>query len=155
MAPPRSTCTEEGRMQIQEIMTRSVTLIDPNTTIRDAARKMRADNIGALPVGENDRLIGMVTDRDIAMRAVAENRAPGSTSVREVMSKRVYYCFEDDHVNEAAEVMAEHQVRRLPVLNRDKRLVGVVALADMGRGEPDAAQTALEGVSEPTGQERR
>ena len=81
-------------MQVQEIMTRDVTLIDPNTTLSDAARKMRADDIGALRVGENDRLIGVVTDRDIAMRAVAEDRSPGTTSVREVMSDRVYYCFE-------------------------------------------------------------
>ena len=142
-------------MQVQEIMTRDVTLIDPNTTVSDAARKMRADDIGALPVGENDRLIGVVTDRDIAMRAVAEDRFPGTTSVREVMSNRVYYCFEDDNVQEAADVMAQHQVRRLPVLNRDKRLVGVVALADLGRDEPDAAQSALEGLSEPTRQARR
>ena len=142
-------------MQVQEIMSRDVTLIDPNTTIRDAAKEMRADDIGALPVGENDRLIGMVTDRDITMRAVAEDRAPATTAVRDVMSDRVYYCFEDDNVQEAADVMAEHQVRRLPVLNRDKRLVGVVALADLGRGEPDAAQSALEGVSEPTGKTRR
>jgi CBS domain-containing protein len=142
-------------MQVQEIMTRGVEVIDPNTTIRDAARKMRADNIGALPVGENDRLIGMVTDRDIVVRAVAENRPAGNTAVREVMSERIYYCFEDDDVGDAAETMAEHQVRRLPVLNRDKRLVGVVALADLGRRDTKAAKTALEGVSERTDQPRR
>ena len=141
-------------MQVQEIMSRDVTLIDPNT-IRDAAKKMRADDIGALPVGENDRLIGMVTDRDITMRAVAEDRAPNTTSVREVMSEWVHYCFDDDNVQKAADVMAEHQVRRLPVLNREKRLVGVVALADLGRGKPDAARSALQGASEPTGKARR
>jgi CBS domain-containing protein len=142
-------------MQVQEIMTRGAEVIDPNTTIRDAARKMRADNIGALPVGENDRLIGMVTDRDIVVRAVAEERSAGNTTVRQVMSERIYYCFEDDDLDDAAETMAEHQVRRLPVLNRDKRLVGMVALADLGRADPDAAMTALEGVSEPTEQPRR
>jgi CBS domain-containing protein len=142
-------------MQVQEIMTRGAEIIDPNTTIRDAARKMRADNIGALPVGENDRLIGMVTDRDIVVRAVAEERSAGNTTVRQVMSERIYYCFEDDDLDDAAETMAEHQVRRLPVLNRDKRLVGMVALADLGRADPDAAMTALEGVSEPTEQPRR
>src|SRR6266516_3157302 len=109
-------------MQIQEIMTRSVDIVDPNTTIRDAARKMRADNIGALPVGENDRLIGMVTDRDIVVRAVAETRSVGNTAVREVMSERVYYCFDNDDVEDAAKLMAEHQVRRVPVVNQDKRL---------------------------------
>ena len=86
-------------MQVQEIMTRGAEVVDPNTTIRDASRKMRADNIGALPVGENDRLIGMVTDRDIVVRAVAEERSPGNTTVREVMSEGVCYCFEDDDVD--------------------------------------------------------
>ena len=142
-------------MQVQEIMTRNVIVVAPNSTIRDAARQMRAENLGALPVGENDRLIGMVTDRDIAVRAVAEDRSPGNTAVREVMSEGIYYCFDDDDVEQAAEVMAKHQVRRLPVVDRDKRLVGVVALADMGRGQRDAAETALEGISEPSEKERR
>ncbi len=142
-------------MQIQEIMSPTVHIADPNMTIRDAARQMRADNVGALPVGENDRLIGMVTDRDITVRAVAEGRSAGNTTVREVMSEGVCYCFEDDDVKEAAKLMAEHQVRRLPVLNRDKRLVGVVALADLGRSEGRAAQGALKGISEPTDEPRR
>lgn len=142
-------------MQVQQIMTRDVQLIDPNTSICDAARRMRAENIGALPVGEHDRLVGMVTDRDIVVRAVAEDRAPGAVSVRDVMSDHIYYCYDDDDVEEAAEAMAEHQVRRLPVLNRKKRLVGVVALADLGRTDSDAASMALEGVSEPSFQPRR
>jgi CBS domain-containing protein len=142
-------------MQVQEIMTRGAEIVDPNTTIRDAARLMRADNVGALPVGENDRLIGMVTDRDIVIRAVAEDRPAGSTIVRDAMSEHVYYCFEDDDVEKAAQLMAEHQVRRLPVLNRDKRLTGVVALADLGRAGTAAAKRALEGVSEATDQPRR
>src|SRR5262249_41282887 len=127
----------------------------PNMTVRDAARRMRADNIGALPVGENDRLIGMVTDRDIVMRAIASDRPPGDTIVRDVMSKGIHYCFEDDDVREAAQAMSRHQVRRLPVLNRDKRLVGVVALADLSRSEESAAQGALKGISEPTDTQRR
>jgi CBS domain-containing protein len=137
-------------MQVQEIMSRQVELIGPNTTIRDAARKMRAENLGALPVGENDRLIGMVTDRDIAMRGVAEERSAGNTTVREVMSEHVYWCFDDADVDEAAKMMARHQVRRLPVISHDKRLVGIVALADLGRTSKDAAETALAGISEPT-----
>ena len=112
-------------MQVQHIMHKDVQLADPNMTIRDAARAMRADNIGALPIGENDRLIGMVTDRDIVVRAVADDRS-GDTSVRDVMSEGICYCFEEDDVQQAAKVMAEHQVRRLPVLNRGERLVGVV-----------------------------
>jgi len=118
-------------------------------TLREAARQMSASNIGALPVGENDRLIGMVTDRDTVMHAIAEDRSAGKVTVREVMSEGIRYCFEDDDVRRAAQVMAKHQVRRLPVLNRNKRLVGVVALADLGRSEGTAAQGALKGISDP------
>lgn len=142
-------------MQVQQIMHSTVQIADPNMTVRDVARRMRADNIGALPVGENDRLIGMVTDRDIVMRAIAEDRSPGNTTVREVMSRGVCYCFADDDIGQAAQVMAKHQVRRLPVLNQSKRLVGVVALADIGRSQGSAAQGALKAISEPTDRERR
>jgi CBS domain-containing protein len=142
-------------MQVQQVMHKDVRLADPNMTIRDVARQMRAENIGALPVGENDRLIGMVTDRDIVVRAVAEDRSAGNTTVREVMSDAITYCFEDDDLDQAARVMAERQVRRLPVLNRNKRLVGVVALADLGRSESGAAEHALKGISEPTDKARR
>jgi CBS domain-containing protein len=115
---------------------------------------MRADNVGALPVGENDRLIGMVTDRDIVVRAVADERPAGNTSVREVMSEHIYYCFEDEDVDRAAQAMAEHQVRWPPVLNRNKRLVGILALADLGRTPTEAGRHALRGVSEPSSQQR-
>jgi CBS domain-containing protein len=142
-------------MQVQEIMTRKVELTDPNMTVKQVARKMKDEDIGALPVGENDRLIGMVTDRDIVMRAVAENRAAGKTTVRDVMSEHIYYCFDDDDVEDAAEKMVEHQVRRLPVLNRDKRLVGFIALADLGLNASDTATRVLEGVCEPTNMSRR
>jgi CBS domain-containing protein len=142
-------------MRIQEIMTPTVHIADPNMTIRDIARRMRADNVGALPVGENDRLIGMVTDRDIVVRAVAEARPAGNTTVRDVMSRGICYCFADDDAEGAAQVMAKHQVRRLPVLNRNKRLVGVVALADLGRSEDEAAQGALKDISQPADKERR
>jgi len=142
-------------MQVYEIMTPTVRIADPNMTIRDAARRMRADNLGALPVGENDHLIGMVTDRDIVVRAVAEERSAGNTTVRQVMSQGICYCFENDDAEGAAQVMAKHQVRRLPVLNRDKRLVGVIALADLGRSEDEAAQGALKDISQPSGKGRR
>jgi CBS domain-containing protein len=134
-------------MQVQQIMSKEVHVADPNMTIRDVARRMRADNVGSMPVGENDRLIGMVTDRDIVMRAVAEERSPGNTTVREVMSEGVCYCFEDDDVEQAAQVMAQRQVRRLPVVNRNKRLVGFIALADLGRSEQAPAKEALKGIS--------
>ena len=142
-------------MKISEAMTSQVDVIDPNTAVRDAARRMRDDNVGALPVGENDRLIGMVTDRDIVVRGVAENRLDGTTSVRDLMSEHVYYCFEDDDLEKAAQIMAEHQVRRLPVLNRQKRLVGIVALADLALIPTEASHHALRGVSEPSDQPRR
>jgi CBS domain-containing protein len=142
-------------MKISEIMTREPELIDPNSSIHDAARRMKNENIGALPIGENDRLIGMVTDRDIAIRAVAENRDPSSTTVRDVMSEKIYYCFEDDDVEDAARCMAENQVRRLPILNRDKRLTGIVSLADIAQTGEECEKTALEGVSEPSSEARR
>lgn len=142
-------------MQVREIMTRDPKVTDPNTTIRDAARRMRDYHLGDLPVCENDQLIGMVTDRDIVVRAVAEDRSPGNTVVRQVMSEGVYYCFEDDDVEGAARIMAEHEVRRLPVLNRDKRLVGMLGIADLARSAPNAAIKALEGIAEPTIRPRR
>jgi len=142
-------------MQVAEIMTPDCQLIDPNASVREAAKKMRDANVGALPVGENDRLIGMVTDRDIAMRAVAEDRRPGTTSVRDVMSKKVFYIFDDSELEEAARCMADHQVRRLPVLNHDKRMVGIVSLADLAHTGEEAEKIALEGVSEPSMASRR
>lgn len=142
-------------MRISEIMTREPELIDPNSSIRDAAMRMKNEDIGALPIGENDRLIGMVTDRDIAIRAVAEDRNPSSTTVRDVMSQKIYYCFEDDDVEDAARCMAENQVRRLPILNRDKRLTGIVSLADIAQTGEECEKTALEGVSEPSSEARR
>jgi CBS domain-containing protein len=116
---------------------------------------MRAENIGALPVQEGGALTGMVTDRDIAIRAVAEGRSPQNTSVDQVMSGNVYYCFSDDEVDTVAQIMAEHQIRRLPVLDRNENLVGMVALADLGRTSSKAAGTALEGVSQPGDKPRR
>jgi CBS domain-containing protein len=110
---------------------------------------MAKADIGSLPVGENDRLIGMITDRDIVLRAVAKGR-DAKTQVREVMSDRIQYCFDDEDVGSAAENMATLGVRRLPVLNRDKRLVGIVALSNIANcGENKAANTMLKGVAEP------
>ena len=142
-------------MRISEIMTRDPELIDPNSSIRDAAKRMKSEDIGALPIGENDRLIGMVTDRDIAIRAVADERDPSSTTVRDVMSEKIYYCFDDDDIEDAARCMADNRVRRLPILNRDKRLVGIVSLADIAQTGEDCEKTALEGISEPSSEARR
>jgi CBS domain-containing protein len=135
-------------MNISQIMTTDVELTAPSAPILEAARRMRDEDVGALPVGEDDRLVGMVTDRDIAVRGVAEGKAPDDCVVRDVMSGGVYYCFDDEEVERAAEVMAEHKVRRLPIVNRDKRLVGVVSLADLARA--GVGEEALRSVSEPT-----
>lgn len=133
-------------MQIQQVMSRNVHVVSPNASIVEAARQMRNQDAGALPVGDDDRLVGMVTDRDIAVRAVAAERFDASVS--DVLSEDVYYCFEDEELERAANLMAEHQVRRLPVVNRDERLVGIVSLGDLSRADDDSAAIALADVSE-------
>ena len=131
-------------------MTRDVKLVSPDQPIRDAARFMLNADAGSIPVGEGDRLIGMITDRDIAVRAVAEGRGP-DTPVRDVMSGELLYVFEDQSVDEVAENMGDSKVRRFPVVNREKKLVGIVSLGDISHSENGAASRALEGVSEPGG----
>jgi len=101
-------------MKIAEVMTRDVELTSPDATLQQAAKTMAEDDLGFLPVGENDRMVGMITDRDIAIRAVAKGRDPTTTKVREVMTDRVLYCFEDEDVDKAAESMSREQIRRLP-----------------------------------------
>ncbi|HET7671810.1 MAG TPA: CBS domain-containing protein, partial [Burkholderiales bacterium] len=114
-------------MRVSEAMTREVRVASPGQSIRDVAKMMDEINAGAMPVGENDRLVGMITDRDIAIRAVALGKGP-DTPVRDVMStEQVLYCYEDEEIDHVAKNMAENQVRRLPVVNREKRLVGIVA----------------------------
>src|SRR5262249_62126734 len=116
-------------MQVREVMTRNVECVRPGDTLQQAARKMRDLDVGPLPVcGDNDRLVGMLTDRDIVVRAVAEGWEPGSKNVGEAMTPDVLYCFEDQDVVEAARLMKQDQVRRLVVLDRDKRLVRIVSL---------------------------
>jgi CBS domain-containing protein len=140
-------------VRIQEVMTRNVHMANPRQTIREAARLMADIDAGALPVGENDRLVGMITDRDIAVRAVAEGKGL-DTPVSEIMSPEICYCFEDQELDEIAANMADIKVRRLPVVSRDKRLVGIVALGDIALSDDPngAAGVALCGVSEPGGQ---
>jgi CBS domain-containing protein len=113
-------------MQLRDIMTTDVEVIAQDATIGEAAKKMKALDVGALPVCDGERLCGMITDRDIAVRAVAEGRDAHS-AVRDSMTDEVVYCFEDQEYEDAAALMRQHQVRRLPVVNREKRLVGVVA----------------------------
>ncbi|MBR0645315.1 CBS domain-containing protein [Plastoroseomonas hellenica] len=139
-------------MNIGHCMSRDVQIASPSQTIQTAARMMKEIDAGMLPVGENDRLIGMITDRDIAVRAVASGRGP-DTSVREIMSTEVHYCFDDEDLDTVSLYMGEQQLRRLPVLNRDKRLVGIVALSDISLADDDgfASANALSGVSQPGG----
>jgi CBS domain-containing protein len=139
-------------MKIQDTMTRDVHIANPGMSLRQAARMMAEIDVGALPVGENDRLVGMITDRDIVVRAVAEGRGP-ETPVREIMSLDVCYCFEDQELDEVAANMGDVKVRRLPVVNRDKRLVGIISLGDVALADdPEGVATsALCGVSEPGG----
>jgi CBS domain-containing protein len=133
-------------------MTRDVRVATPGQSIRDVAKIMAEIDAGSMPVGENDRLVGMITDRDIAIRAVAAGKGP-DTPVREVMSQEVKYCFEDEELDHVAQNMGEIQVRRLPVVNRDKRLVGIVSIGDIAQTEDtESAGEAVVGVSQPGGQ---
>ena len=138
-------------MKVRDVMTPDVRLVDPDRSIREAAELMADEDIGALPVGENDRLVGMITDRDIAVRAVAKGLGPDVT-VRDVMSQDVMYCFEDEDLDDVAQNMGDIQVRRLPVLDRGKRLVGIISISDLAQGE-DARKTgeAIAGISSPGG----
>ena len=137
--------------QLRELMTRDVKVITPDMTIGDAAKKMRDGNFGMMPVEEDDRMIGTISDRDIVIRAVAEGM-DFSTKVRDVMSKGIAWAYEDETAEEATTIMSERQVRRLPVVNRDKRLVVIVALGDIAleRSEIEPAAEALSEISKPS-----
>ena len=139
-------------MKVSECMTRGVATIAPGRSIRDAARLMAEKDVGAIPVGENDRLVGMITDRDIAIRAVCEGKGP-DTRIQDVMTGELMYCFEDEDVNHVARNMGDIQVRRLPVMSRDKRLVGIIALGDIACGATSKRLVgeALSGISREGG----
>ena len=155
----RMTQRQQGQSEngaherVADVMEREVRLANPDDNVQQAARMMREADVGVLPVGEGDRLIGMVSDRDIAMRVAAEGRDPARTKVRDVMSPDVRYVYEDEDLEHVAENMAEQQVRRLPVMNRDKRLIGIVSLGDIASGtRSHLAGTALRGVAQEGGQ---
>jgi CBS domain-containing protein len=139
-------------MQVKEVMTQGVECAGPSDTIASAAERMRDLDVGSLPVcGDNDRLVGMITDRDITIRGTAGCCQPEATAVRELMTPNIVYCFEDQDINEAAELMKEKQIRRVVVLNREKRLVGIVSLGDVAVDTHDEqlAGSTLEAISEP------
>lgn len=140
-------------MKVNEIMTREIDVVSPETTLRDAAERMNALDVGVLPVCDKDRLVGVITDRDITVRATADGLDPFATQVGEVMSKdELITCFEDEEVDAATQKMRDKRVRRLPVLNADRRLVGILALGDIAVDQPDegAAAQTLKAVSRPS-----
>jgi CBS domain-containing protein/sporulation protein YlmC with PRC-barrel domain len=147
---------EPEAMQIKEIMSRQVEVVHPEATLWEAAQKMAALDVGPLPVCKGDELVGMLTDRDITVRATAEGRDPKTTRVHEVMTPDVVYVFEDEDVSEAASIMMEEQVRRLVVLNQSKKLVGIISLGDLAvhTGDVQQAGETLESVSEPSEPQR-
>lgn len=136
-------------MNINEVMTRNVRIASPNDTLKAAAQMMDESDFGLLPVSENDRLIGMLSDRDITIRAVAKGLSPEHSKVRDVMTSEVKYVYDDESVEDAARNMSELQVRRLPVLNREKRLVGIVSLGDISLSKEKTAGEALNSISQP------
>ena len=140
-------------MKVAECMSSDVQIVTPDQPIQEAARFMLSADAGAMPVTEGDRLVGMVTDRDIAVRAVAEGLGP-DTPVRDVMSGDILYCFEDDDIADVAIKMSDSQVRRMPVLSRQsEQIVGIVSLGDLSRSEQsDAAGVALDGITDPGGE---
>ena len=138
-------------MKIQDVMTADVSFVGPDTPILEIARKMRDGGIGSTPVIENDRLAGIVTDRDIVVRVIAEGGDVRTKTARDAMSPGILYCYADDSVEAVLENMGGQQIRRLPVVDRDKRLVGVVSLGDLAlSGKRKAAGEALQEISQPT-----
>ena len=138
-------------MELREIMTRNPEVISGDASLKEAATKMKNLDVGLIPVCDGDRLQGMLTDRDITIRATADGRDPSRTKVTEVMSTDVAYCLEDQEVAEAVSLMEARQIRRLPILSQDKRLVGIVSLGDIAvhAGDRDLAGETLREISEP------
>jgi len=134
-------------MVIRKIMTTNVECIAPETTIQNAARKMKELDIGFLPICENDHLLGTVTDRDIVLRALADGK-DCNTIARDVMSSQVFFCFDDESIEGCANHMKEHEVKRMLVLNREKRLVGVVSIGDLSKIKEKAAGQTLKNISD-------
>lgn len=141
-------------MRADEVMTRDVVSVRPDAMVREAARMMDELNVGALPVCDGRRLVGIVTDRDIVVRSTADGMRPDATPVQAVMTGEVSWCFEDDPVEKVEEAMAQRQIRRLPVVDRDKRLVGMIALGDLATERAPGAGEALRRISQPSEPDR-
>jgi CBS domain-containing protein len=138
-------------MKLKDVMSRNVEVVHPEATLAEAAGRMRALNVGLLPVCDGDTLLGVLTDRDLALRAVGAGQNPTRTTVQQMMTQDLVYCFEDQDVRAAARLMQDKQIRRLLVLDRDKHLVGIVSLGDLAleTGDDRLAGEVLERISEP------
>lgn len=138
-------------MELRDIMTRNVEIVSADSSLKEAATKMRELDVGLIPVCDGDRLQGMVSDRDITIRATADGRDPVKTKVSEIMSTDIAYCLEDQEIEEAISLMEARQIRRLPVLDTNKRLVGIVSLGDVAVhiGDRDLTGETLEEISQP------
>jgi CBS domain-containing protein len=150
-----ASARESNRRALKEVMTRDVETLDPTAAVVQAAEMMKTMNVGAIPICDGTRLQGMITDRDIVVRVVAEKRNAETVKVQEAMTPEVFYCYDDQPIEEAARVMEEKQVRRLPLVNRQKQLVGIVSLGDVAvkTATPEMAGKTLEGVSSPGGRQ--
>ena len=141
-------------MQIKDVMTQSAETVDSDALVIDAAAKMKELNVGSLPVCDNGKLEGLITDRDIIVRLLAEGRDPLCTRIGEIMTPGATYCFDDQTLDEAASLMEAQQIRRLPILNRNKELVGMLSLGDIAVRadtiDQDLATEALKKISEPS-----
>ena len=137
-------------MKAADIMTKDITVVNPESSIRDAAEKMRALDTGILPVCDGRDMVGVITDRDIVIRTTADGKDPADGKVKEAMTTEVAFCLEDEDIEKIAHRMEEHKVRRMPVISHGKKLVGMISLADMAtHGEQSAACEILEKVSKP------
>jgi CBS domain-containing protein len=143
-------------MQVKDIMTRNPEVVRPEATLQEAAKKMKDLDVGVIPVCDGRRLQGMLTDRDITIRAAAEGADPKTTRVQETMTPDVYYVYENTSVEDAALMMMEKQIRRLPVINQDKDLVGIISLGDISvdAEDTDISGSALEEISQPSEPDR-
>ncbi len=146
-----------ARRLLREVMTTNVATLLPSATVQDAAQQMKTLNVGSIPICERNQLRGMLTDRDIVVRVIAERHNPETQQIQDVMSPQVDYCYEDQDVEEAAQVMQDRQVRRLPIVDRDKQLVGIVSLGDLAvkTTEGKTAAQALEQISLPAEPRRK
>lgn len=141
-------------MQVKECMTPNCLTVMSDTSLRDAANMMRDEDIGFIPVQENDRMVGMITDRDIVIRCVAEGKDTQNSTVRDAMTEKTYYCFEDDNIDTVARNMGDIQVRRLPVVNREKRLVGVITLGDISQASAAKSGEATQSITQEIGSKK-